>query len=189
MNCVKSWLVVYTQRCPWSKKKLSSGLQSCPLHVFCAVVESGSSNKPIWFNYEIWTLYLSLASVGHVPAPVVAPADAVKEDVNELLSHVGWCLWGGSQDSLHVLICLQCGGCDVLPDCRESLAARQEGTNSVQGVPAAVLLSRQQSKGSALHASVCSHVTAPLCLCLFVSDACLLVYSCICQQEARVYNM
>lgn len=43
----------------------------------------------------------------------------------------------------------------MLPDCRESLAARQEGTNSVQGVPAAVPLSHQQSKGSALHASVC----------------------------------
>lgn len=37
-------------------------------------------------------LYLSLGSIVHVSVPVVLPADAVKEDVNELLSHVGWCL-------------------------------------------------------------------------------------------------
>lgn len=61
----------------------------------------------------------------------------------------------------------------MAPDCRESLAARQEGTNSVQGVPAAVPLSHQQSKGSAL----CVRVSVELCVRLFVMAlfTCLLV--------------
>lgn len=65
--------------------------------------DGGRRNKHIWIKYEMWTLYLSLARMAPVSMPVVAPADAVKKDVNELLSHVGWCLWGSSQDSHHVL--------------------------------------------------------------------------------------
>lgn len=45
--------------------------------------------KDIWFNYEI---YLWPGSIAYVSQLLVPPADAVKEDVNELLSQVGWCL-------------------------------------------------------------------------------------------------
>lgn len=80
--------------------KRGFGLTILFLHVCCTSGKRGWINKHIWL---IRTLYLSLASRAHVSVPVVAPADAVKEDVNELLSHVGCCLWGSSQDSLHVL--------------------------------------------------------------------------------------
>lgn len=57
----------------------------------------------------------------------------------------------------------------MLPDCRESLAARQEGTNSVQGVPAAAPLTRQQqSKGSALRPNVYVFISVPVCVSFFV---------------------
>lgn len=55
----------------------------------------------------------------------------------------------------------------MLPDCRESLAARQEGTNSVQGVPAAAPLTHQQSKGSALRPNVYVFISVPVCVCFF----------------------
>lgn len=117
-----------------------------------------------------------------ISRPLVAPAYAPKVDVNELLSHVGGCLWGSSQDSLHVLVCLQCGGCDVLPDCRDSLLGRQEGTNSVQGVPAAVPLYHQQRKGSTPNACGCMFLN----VWYFYWNICLLKCICICHQEACV---
>lgn len=57
----------------------------------------------IWLTRKFKLCHVSLASVLHVSESVIAPVDAVKVGVNELLSHVGWCLWGSSQDSLHVL--------------------------------------------------------------------------------------
>lgn len=50
----------------------------------------------------------------------------------------------------------------MLPDCRESLAARQEGTNSVQGVPAALARSLTSRAKAQLCAPVC------VCMCVFL---------------------
>ena len=147
------------------------------------------SNKHIWLKYEMWTLYLSLASMAPVSMPVVAPADAVKKDVNELLSHVGWCLWGSSQDSLHVLSLfavwrLWCAAW------LQRVARGQTGGDrlSTRGPCCTRSLTHQQSKGSALSASVCVCV----CVCVsipvrvrhFVCDACLLKRRRICKKSA-----
>lgn len=157
-------------------KKEASGLQYFP---FMYTRGDGEwSNKHIWLKHEIWTLYLSLASMGPVSMPVVAPADAVKKDVNELLSHVGWCLWGSSQDSLHVLSLfavwrLWCAAW------LQRVARGQTGGDqlSTRGPCCTRSLTHQQSKGSALRAGVCVHVcvSAPVCVRHFVCDACLLM--------------
>lgn len=94
------------------------------------------------------TQYVFLSSAARVSAPVVAPLDAVKEDVNELLSHVGWCLWGSSRDSLHVLCLfavwrLWCAGW------LQRVARGQTGGNQLRtggGVPAAAPLSLPEQR-------------------------------------------
>ncbi len=135
----------------------------------------GWSNKHIWLKYEIWTLYLSLASVAHVSMPVVAPADAVKDDVNELLSHVGWCLWGSSQDSLHVLSLfavwrLWCAAW------LQRVACGQTGGDqlSTGGPCCGPTLSPAEQRLSSACECVCvcasfSEIHACLCACAFVS--------------------
>lgn len=139
----------------------------------------GWSNKHIWLKYEIWTLFLSLASVAHVAMPVVAPADAVKEDVNELLSHVGWCLWGSSQDSLHVLSLFAVWRLWCAAWLQRVACGQTGGDQLSTGGPCCgpTLSPAEQRLGSACKC---------LCVCFFVWDACLPVCRCVCQQEARV---
>ena len=96
-------------------------------------------------------------------ASVAVPGDAAEEDVNELLSHVGCAFEAAVRILPTYSACLQCGGCDVLPDCRESLAARQKGTDSVQGGPRCgpTLTSRAKAR-----LSVCVSVCVCVCVCL-----------------------
>lgn len=130
----------------------------------------GWSNKHIWFKYEIWTLYLCLASMVPVSTPVVAPADAVKKDVNELLSHIDWCLWGSSQDSLHVLSLFAVWRLWCAAWLQRVTCSQTGGDRLSTGVPAVVPLAQRRTKGSALRPNtyVCVSVPVHLCMCAWM---------------------
>lgn len=66
-------------------KKIS--LQHCP--VMCALLEKGDEAAHLVKLGNVNSVCLACQYTPCIHEPVIAPVDAVKEDVNELLSHVG----------------------------------------------------------------------------------------------------